>query len=425
MYNTHVMKKPTKHFDVVVVGGGPSGMMAAGRAAEFGLKVAILEKNSDVGDKLKITGGRRCNITNAEYDNNKFLKNFGDAGKFLFSSFSQFSAASTFKFFEKKGLPLVIEARKRTFPRTQKAYDVYAVMKKYMKDNGVSIITQSAVLKIVSEDGKIVNVQTLDSVYTADNFVFATGGTAAPETGSTGDGFKWLTKLGHTVKQSSPNVVPLRVNERWVHDLSGTSLSFMKITFSVNDVKAFSKKGKILFTHFGLSGPLILNSSYDVQQLLKKGEVVAEIDMFPDTDLGLMEKKILKIFDANKNKLLKNIIVDIVPEGMSSSLEAHLTTQELETKVHSVTVEQRKYIIAFLKSMPINIAGTMGFDRAVISDGGIILEEVDMKRMKSKLFDNLYVTGDLLNINRPSGGFSLQLCWTTGWVAGSTIGEGE
>lgn len=415
------MKKETKHFDVVVVGGGPSGMMAAGRAAELGLNVAILEKNADVGDKLKITGGRRCNITNAEYDNHKFLKNFGDAGKFLFSPFSQFSVSNTFKFFEKKGLPLVIEARKRTFPRTQKAYDVYAVMKKYMKDNKVSIITNSPVLKIVSDDGKIVNVQTMEYVYTADNFVFATGGTSRPETGSTGDGFKWLEKLGHTIKKPAPNVVPLRVNERWVHELSGTSLSFMKITFNLNGVKSFSKKGKILFTHFGLSGPLILNSSYEVQQLLKEGEVVAEIDMFPDTDLGSLEKKILKVFDENKNKMLKNVLDDIVPEGMSSALEAHLTDEELETKVHSVVTELRKYIIRFLKGMPVNIAGIMGYDRAVISDGGIILEEVDMKRMRSKLYDNLYVTGDLLNINRPSGGFSLQLCWTTGYVAGSSV----
>ena len=417
------MKKEKKHFDVVVVGGGPSGMMAAGRAAERGLSVAILEKNADVGDKLKITGGRRCNITNAEYDNHKFLNNFGDAGKFLFSPFSKFSVASTFKFFEKKGLPLVIESRKRTFPRTQRAYDVYAVMKKYMKDNKVNIVTNSPVLKIVATDGVLENVQTMQYVYTADSFIFATGGASAPETGSTGDGFKWLEKIGHTVKKASPNVVPLRVTERWIHELSGTSLTFMKITFFVNGVRSFSKTGKVLFTHFGLSGPLILNSSYEVQKLLRKGEVLAEIDMFPDTDLGLMEKRILKIFDTNKNKKLRNVIPDIVPEGMSTALEAHLTTEELETKVHSVTVEQRKYIIAFLKRMPINIAGTMGFDRAVISDGGIVLEEIDMKEMRSKICKNLYVTGDLLNINRPSGGFSLQLCWTTGFVAGSSVGS--
>lgn len=423
MYNTEVMKKEKRHFDVVVVGGGPSGMMAAGRAAERGLSVAILEKNADVGDKLKITGGRRCNITNAEYDNRKFLQNFGDAGKFLFSPFSQFSVSSTFKFFEKRGLPLVIEARKRTFPRTQKAYDVYAVMKKYMKDNKVTIVTNSPVLKIVSSDGVVENVQTIQYVYTADNFIFATGGASAPETGSTGDGFKWLEKIGHSVKKPSPNVVPLRVDEKWVHELSGTSLSFMKISFFLNGVRSFSKTGKILFTHFGLSGPLILNSSYEVQQLLKDGEVVAEIDMFPDTDLGLLEKKLLKTFDANKNKLLKNIIPDIVPEGMNSALEAHLTDEELLTKVHSITVDMRKYIMTFLKKMPVNIAGTMGFDRAVISDGGITLEEIDMKDMKSKLYKNLYVTGDLLNINRPSGGFSLQLCWTTGYVAGDSIGE--
>ena len=195
----------------------------------------------------------------------------------------------------------------------------------------------------------------------------------------------------------------------------------MKITFFLDDKKAFSKKGKILFTHFGLSGPLILNSSSLVSGLLQTGIVTATIDAYPDTNHGALEEKIIKIFDLNKNKNLRTILKEFVPEGTAKALEEVFSFIELDTKVHSVKKEDRKKIVHLLKALPITIVGLMGYDRAVVADGGVSLSEIDTKTMQSKLFNNLYVTGDLLDINRPSGGFSLQLCWTSGYVAGKSV----
>lgn len=403
-------------YDLIVIGGGASGLMAAGTAASQGKKVLILEKNKVLGKKLKITGGGRCNVTNATYDVREFLKKFGKAEPFLHSTFSQFDIKDTFTFFEERKLPLVVEARNRAFPNTQKAMDVYKVIEKYCKD--CEIRTDQQVVKIHSDKGMITSVDTKTGKYIADNYLIATGGTSHPETGSTGDGFKWLKKLGHTVNNPSPDVVPLKVKDKWVKELSGTSLSFMKITFFVNNKKAFSEKGKILFTHFGLSGPLILNSAKKVRDLMYEGTVTAKIDCYPDTDLGMLDKKILKIFEDNKNKEYKNVVKDIVPEGMHNTLIGFHIVKDVHTKVHSISKEERKEIVNILKNMPLEIEGLMGMDRAVISDGGVPLTEVDTKTMKSKVIGNLYLTGDILHVNRPSGGYSLQLCWTTGYVAG-------
>jgi len=379
--------------------------------------VLILEKNREMGKKLKITGGGRCNITNAEYDERELLKHYKQAEKFLYSPFSQFGVEDTFKFFESRGLPLVVEARKRAFPKTQRAFDVYKVMEKFIYNQNVSVLKHEAVIKVKARDGKVVSVQSKDTEFTADSFIFATGGASHPETGSTGDGFKWLAKMGHTTKNPTPNVVPLEVDTPWVKELSGTSLSFMNISFYADDKKMFSKTGKILFTHFGLSGPLIMNSSSEVKDLLEWSHVTARIDAFPDTEFPALEKRVTKIFDDNKNKDFKNVYMEIAPEGIAEATIGELGF-DTNKKVHSITKEERKMIVHFLKAMPISIRGLMGYNRSVVSDGGVILEEVDMKTMRSKLFENLYFTGDLLNINRPSGGYSLQLCWTTGYVAG-------
>lgn len=410
----------TEKYDLIVIGGGPSGMMAAGVAAENGKRVLIIEKNNELGKKLKITGGGRCNITNATFDKREFLSKFGKAEQFLYSPFSQFGVLDTFHFFESRKLPLVTEARNRVFPRSQKASDVFKTLFKYIDNKNVSIIKNSPVKKINLDQNKkkIISVQTKKSEYVAKNYLIATGGVSHPETGSTGDGLKWLESIGHTVKKPSPTIVPLKVNDKWVKDLSGTSLSFMKITFFVDGKKAFSETGKILFTHFGISGPLILNSARKVADLLHTGIVTAKIDCYPNTDIGSLEKNILKVFNQNKNKSFKNIVKEITPIGMSNALiEFHIVPDVLE-KVHSISKEQRKKIVNLLKAMPMTIEGLMGMDRAVISDGGIPLNEIDTKTMKSKKISNLYLTGDILHINRPSGGYSLQLCWTTGYVAG-------
>jgi predicted Rossmann fold flavoprotein len=407
-------------YDVIVIGGGASGMMAAGAAAENGYKVLILEKNKSLGEKLKITGGGRCNITNATFDEREFLKKFGKAESFLYSPLSQFGVQDTFDFFEKRGLPIVVEARNRAFPKTQRASDVVYTMMKYTKNKNITIQASSPVVKVNfdKENKQITSVKTKNGIYSADKYILATGGVSHPETGSTGDGFRWLEKIGHTVNKPSPNIVPLKTPDKWVHDLSGRSLSFMKITFYVSGRKAFSEKGKILFTHFGISGPLILNSAKKVADLLHEGQVTATIDCYPDTDHGSLEKQILKTFDQNKNKDYKNIVDEIAPDGLGNTLIEFHIVPDVNKKVHSITKDERKQIVQLLKALPLSIEGLMGMDRAVISDGGIPLTEVDTKTMRSKVCKNLYLTGDILHINRPSGGYSLQLCWTTGFVAG-------
>lgn len=415
-------------YDVIVIGGGASGMMVAGRASELGKKVLVLEGNKRLGEKLRITGGGRSNVTNGEMNIRKFLSIYGSNEKFLHSTFDQFSAKDTFKFFEDRGLPLVIQARQRAFPHTEKAEDVYKVMERYVTNDNVKIVTNSPVTKINYSGGVIIGVECGKNTYTANEYVLATGSLSHPETGSTGDGFKWLNDLGHTVAAPTPSIVPLSVPETWVHVLAGVSLSFMKITFFVENSegvqkKSFSKTGKVLFTHFGLSGPLILNSATQVADLLHSGNVTAKIDAYPDTDLGALDRKLVTIFDNNKNKLFKNIVAEFVPEGTQKGITLLLSEKiDIDKKVHSITRDERKYIVNTLKALPMAIEGLMGFDRAVIADGGVPLNEIDMRTMRSLKVKNLFITGDLLHINRPSGGFSLQLCWTTGYVAGNNIG---
>lgn len=411
------MGKVETIYDVIIIGGGASGMMAGAISGAKGKKVLILEKNKDLGEKLKISGGGRCNITNAEKDIRKFLANYGNAEQFLYSSFSKFSSKDTFDFFENLGLPLVVQARQRAFPNTEKAHDVYKALVSALKSANVEIKTSGKVTKILSNKNEIIEVVAGEKTYVAKSYIFATGGVSHPETGSTGDGFRWLKDLGHKVLSPTPTIVPLAVSDEWIKSLAGVSMSFMKITFYVDGVKKFAKKGKILFTHFGLSGPLILNSAKTVADLLHTGIVTAAIDAFPDTDLGALEKRIINVFDINKNKMLKNVFDQIAPEGTSLAILS-LVSVDPDKKVHSVTKEERKEIVQILKSLPVNISGLMGFDRAVVADGGVSLDEIDTKTMRSKLYNNLYITGDLLHINRPSGGYSLQLCWTTGYVAG-------
>ncbi|MEK7505393.1 MAG: aminoacetone oxidase family FAD-binding enzyme, partial [Patescibacteria group bacterium] len=389
--------------------------------AERGKKVLLLEKNKKLGEKLKISGGGRCNITNAEFDNRVLLQAYGKAEQFLYSLFSEFGVKETFNFFESRGLPLIVEARKRAFPKTEKAGDVLLVLEKYVDKGRVTVRTNSPVTKIHATKAEITGVSSRKDTYHATNYLFSTGSVSHEETGSTGDGFKWLRELGHTVLKPTPTIVPLAVKDAWSKKLAGISIS-AKINFLVEGKKAFSETGKILFTHFGLSGPLILNSAHKVADLLHAGLVTATIDAYPKDDLGLLEKKVIAIFDKNKNKTLKNILKEVVPTGTAKGIEI-LLKEKIDTskKVHSVSRDERKSLVRTLKALPLTITGLMGFDRAVIADGGVALKEIDMRTMRSKKVPNLYVTGDLLHINRPSGGFSLQLCWSSGYVAGNHV----
>lgn len=421
------LKPNNEIYDAIVIGGGSSGMMSAIVASKQGKKVLLIEKNKNLGEKLKISGGGRCNITNATYETREFLKNYGKASEFLFSVFSQFGVKDTFTFFENLNLPLVVQARNRAFPHTEKATDVVRTMLKALKDNHVEILTNSVVNKIIKEDKRITKILVDKKEYTAKNYILATGGVSHPETGSTGDGFKWLEDLGHTVKPPTPTIVPIATNNKWIHALSGISIPSMKITFYVEKSnsnipqKGFAKTGEILCTHFGLSGPLILNSASLIWDLLQEGNVTAKIDLYPTKDINILDAEIMQIFDKNKNKTFKNILKEILPPGTASGISLLLKEIDPETKVHSITKIQRRKMLDTLKSLPVNITHLMGYDRAVVADGGIVLNEIDTKTMRSKLYENLFITGDLLNINRPSGGYSLQLCWSTGYVAGNNV----
>ena len=409
-------KEPT--YDVIVVGGGASGMMAAGVAAEAGKKVLLIEKNASLGAKLAISGGGRCNIFNAEEDSRKLLANYGDASAFLHSAFAEFGLPETQAFFERLGILTTVEANKRAFPHSQHAPDVVHALVKYLRANDVEVRTDTTIARIKVEDGKIVSVVAQGFEFTATTYIFATGGMSHPETGSTGDGFEWLRELGHQVKEPTPTIVPLSARETWIKNLKGTTLPGVKITFYINRKKSFSKKGDILLTHFGLSGPIILNSAGLVADILHEGQVTAAIDLFPGQDTGILSVALVALFDSNKNKMLRNALTQFVPAGCSDAVLELLPALDAHKKVHSVTREERRALIDMMKAMPVTINGLMGYSRAVVADGGVLLKEMDMRTMRSQKISNLLITGDLLNISRPSGGYSLQLCWTTGFLAG-------
>lgn len=407
-------------WDVAVIGGGPAGMMAAGRAAEKGARVILIEKNDTLGKKLLITGGGRCNVTNAEFDTRKLLDKFKENNKYLFSAFSQWSVQETLDFFHARNMPTKVEALQRVFPTSDKAESVWQVLVEYLKQGKVTVLSNTAVTGFEVVVGKIVGVKIgkVKSIR-AKKFILATGGKSRPETGSTGDGFVWLKELGHTVSEPSASLVPVVIKDTWIKRLQGVTLQKAKISLFQNEVKQSSDIGRVLFTHFGISGPTILNMSRDVSELLKYGEVTISLDLLPDLDYGQLNLKLQEILKEHSNKKFKNSLGTLIPSAIAP-IVVELSKISPETPSNLVTREQRLSLVTLLKAIPLQVQGLLGVEKAIVTSGGVSLDEVDFRTMQSRLFPNLFLVGDILNIDRPSGGYSLQLCWTTGFVAGNS-----
>ncbi len=410
-------------WDVAIIGGGAAGMMAAGRAAERGLKVVVLEKNEGLGKKLLITGGGRCNVTNAEFDTRTLLSKFKGSDKFLFTPFSIHNVENSLKFFNSRNMPTKVENDKRVFPVSNSAKSVWDVLVQYMKNGKVTVQSNAEVRRFVqTKPGHIDSVVLKNNeVIVAKSFILATGGKSHPETGSTGDGFTWLEKMGHTVAEPSVSLVPVEVSDAWVKKLSGFSLPQAKITLFQNNVKQGKpQKGKVLFTHFGLSGPAILNLSSEIGELLKYDEVSISLDLLPSHDYATLNAALQKLFMTDNKKKFKNALASLIPSSLIPAVLEKTNIDE-ETPCNSITREERLLLIQVLKDMRMRATGLLGTNKAIITSGGVALEEIEWRTMKSKRVDNLYIIGDLLNIDRPSGGYSLQLCWTTGWIAGNSV----
>ena len=421
-------------WDVVVIGGGPAGMIAAGRAAERGKSVLLLEKNPTLGKKLLITGGGRCNVTNNKPDVRTMLAKYKKSDKFLFSAFTQFGVKETLNFFNERGMNTKEEAEGRIFPVSNKAKSVWDVLILYMKNGGVKVRANSRVAGVVYDKSLKQIVITLADkfIIRARSCVIASGGTSRPETGSTGDGFLWLKKLGHTIVKNDVALVPVALKDSWVKKLAGVTLNDIKLTTFKNDIKQKAYKGKILFTHVGISGPTVLNMSREVGELLHGAEgseymaqnkipnITIMLDLFPALDNGALRKKLQTFLIEQSNKKIKNVLSSLIPSALVDSV-LMLTHIDGETPNHSVRTSERKELVSLLKNIPLRVVGLLGRDKAVVSSGGVSLREIDFKTMRSRILPQIYIVGDVLNIDRPSGGYSLQLCWTTGYVAGNSL----
>lgn len=416
------MNNDQQKFDVAVIGGGPAGMMAAGRAAELGAKVVLIEKNKNLGRKLLITGKGRCNITQAEFNDRKFIEKLGKNGKFLFSSFNEFGPKEVVDFFEKRGLKTKTERGGRVFPVSDKSIDILNILVDYLKKNSVKILLGQDVLGFDIENKKITGVRLKNEIINAGKFILAVGGKAYPITGSTGDGYSWAKEAGHTITNIKPALVPIGIKEDWIKDLQGLSLKNVQINIFQNGKKQDSRFGEMLFTHFGLSGPIVLDASKKIGELLKSGEVMIKIDLKPALDFIQLDKRLQRDFEGNRKKDFKNYLPELLPQKMVGTF-LKLSKIDPHKKLHFISKEERKIILHLLKEMKMTVAELMGYDQAIITSGGISTREIDSKTMQSKIVENLYFAGEIIDLDGPTGGYNLQVCWSTGYAAGTYLKE--
>ncbi len=401
---------------VIIVGGGASGMMSAISAStNKENEVILFEKNEKLGKKIYITGKGRCNVTNAS-DVDNLLNNTIGNKTFMYSSYYTFDSYATMDFFESEGLPLKIERGKRVFPKSDKSSDVIKILKQKLDKNNVKVYLNSEVKEILIQNNKVCGVLVNGKKYEANKIVVATGGLSYPRTGSTGDGYAFAKKTGHKVTNLCPSLVPLNSESKFIKNLQGLSLKNVQLTIKVNDEKVYSNQGEMLFTHFGVSGPLVLTASrYLVEADFKN--CVAEVDLKPSLTNAELDKRILKDFEKVKNKDFKNSLNDLLPQKMIETI-INLSKINPNKKVNEVTKVERKRLVELLKSFKFNIVGNMGYNQAIITAGGVDVDEIDPSTCKSKIIDNLYFVGEILDVDCLTGGYNMQVAFATGYLAG-------
>ncbi|MFA6376065.1 MAG: NAD(P)/FAD-dependent oxidoreductase [Candidatus Paceibacterota bacterium] len=417
------MNQIKNNYDVAVIGGGPAGMMAAISAAQSGAKTVLIEKNDALGQKLLLTGGERCNFTNLEPDLRKLVGNYGKDGAFLFHAFSEFGPKDVIAFFNAAGIEIDVEKNQRVFSKTDKADDILDVLLHLVQKSGAEIIVSHPVVQIKKEAGLISGIALAGGKkIIAKNYIIATGGKSYPGTGSTGDGYGWAHDLGHRIIKLAPALVPVNVKEAWAKELAGVGLRRARVTVFHNQKKIISTTGEILFTHFGLSGPAILNISNRIGELLETGPVMISLNIICEKNFEQLEKILLDDFSTNPNKTLKNCLAARMPSGLVFPV-AQNAEVDLAKTVNNITKEERRRLARTIQNLQLTVSGLLGIEAGMVTGGGIALEDVDDKTMRSRVISNLFFAGEIIGVHGNTGGFNLQQCWSTGRLAGISAAD--
>lgn len=413
---------------VIVIGGGPAGMMAAITASKSGNQVTLLEKNKSLGKKLLITGKGRCNITSS-LPINDFISNTPGNGRFLYSAFQNYSNEDIITMMEENGLDVKEERGNRIFPITDKAEDVLKVFTKELKKASVNIIYEANVTKILIDNNAVIGVEinSKEKLY-AEKIVLATGGKSYPLTGSNGTGYKLAQNVGHTIEKIQGSIVPLEADRRICQMMQGLSLRNVKIQIKdiANNKKIYEDFGEMLFTHFGVSGPTILSSSAhilrykNIDELLDSDSIKLYIDLKPALDENVLDQRILRDFEEYKNKNFKNSLDKLLPQKMIDTV-IELSNINPDKKVNEITKEERQRLVKIIKGLEVTIKALRPVEEAIITAGGISIKEINPKTMESKIINGLYFAGEIIDVDAYTGGFNLQIAYSTGYTAGINI----
>lgn len=411
---------------VVVIGGGAAGLMAAVIAGREGAKVTLLEKMNYVGKKMGITGKGRCNITNA-CDMSEFIKNTPGNGKFLYGAYERFTNEDLLQLLHDAGLETKVERGGRVFPASDSALDVRNTFMNLMKQYGVDVHLEEPVKKILVDDGTVTGVVTDKETYHADAVVIATGGKSYPATGSTGDGYILASQVGHTITDIRPSLVPIVTEESWVKDLMGLSLRNVELSVIAKNKVQATMFGEMMFTHFGITGPIVLSLSHTVGKLMRKkniGTIGLDINLKPALSPETLDKRLQKDFDLYSKKQLINGMKDLLPSRLIP-LIIELAGIDPQKPINQISKEERQQIGYMLQHMPLTVKGLRPVEEAIVTAGGISLKEFNPKTMESKLMKGLYGAGEVLDIDAFTGGYNLQAAFSTGYVAAMHITHPE